>query len=59
MSKLKTLLFALTLVLLTSASCQRKELQEPHDHNNLVINANFDSLALAQLLSHKSDYSNP
>lgn len=59
MSRLKTLLFALTLVLLTSASCQRKELLEPHDHNNLVIKANFDSLALAQLLSHKSDYSNP
>ena len=59
MSRLKTLLFALTLVLLASASCQRKELLEPHDHNNLVIKANFDSLALAQLLSHKSDYSNP
>ena len=37
MSRLKTLLFALTLVLLASASCQRKELLEPHDHNNLVI----------------------
>ena len=59
MSRLKTLLFALTLVLLVSASCQRKELLEPHDHNNLVIKASFDSLALAQLLSHKSDYSNP
>ena len=59
MSRLKTLLFALTLVLLSSASCQRKELLEPHDHNNLVIKANFDSLGLAQLLSHKSDYSNP
>ena len=59
MSRIKTLLFALTLVLLASASCQRKELLEPHDHNNLVIKANFDSLALAQLLSHKSDYSNP
>ena len=59
MSRLKTLLFALTLVLLSSASCQRKELLEPHDHNNLVIKASFDSLALSQLLSHKSDYSNP
>lgn len=59
MSRLKTLLFALTLVLLASASCQRKELLEPHDHNNLVIKANFDSLALSQLLSHKSDYTNP
>ena len=59
MSRLKTLLFALTLVLLASASCQRKELLDPHDHNNLVIKASFDSLALSQLLSHKSDYSNP
>lgn len=59
MSRIKTLLFALTLVLLASASCQRKELLEPHDHNNLVIKASFDSLGLAQLLSHKSDYSNP
>ena len=59
MSRLKTLLFALTLVLLSSASCQRKELLDPHDHNNLVIKASFDSLGLAQLLSHKSDYSNP
>lgn len=59
MSRLKTLLFALTLVLLASASCQRKELLEPHDHNNLVIKASFDSLALSQLLSHKSDYTNP
>ena len=59
MSRIKTLLFALTLVLLSSASCQRKELLDPHDHNNLVIKASFDSLALSQLLSHKSDYSNP
>ena len=59
MSRLKTLLFALTLVLLASASCQRKELLDPNDHNNLVIKASFDSLALSQLLSHKSDYSNP
>ena len=59
MSRLKTLLFALTLVLLASASCQRKELLEPHDHNNLVIKVSFDSLALSQLLSHKSDYTNP
>ena len=59
MSRLKTLLFALTLALLASASCQRKELLDPHDHNNLVIKASFDSLALSQLLSHKSDYSNP
>ena len=59
MSRIKTLLFALTLVLLSSASCQRKELLDPHDHNNLVIKASFDSLALSQLLSHKSDYTNP
>lgn len=59
MSRIKTLLFALTLVLLSSASCQRKDLMEPHDHNNLIIKADFDSLGLAQLLTYKSGYSNP
>ena len=50
----------LTLVLFASAGCQRKDLLEPHDHFNLIIKANFDSLALSQLLSHKSDgYTNP
>lgn len=60
MSRLKTLIILLALaVLSTAVSCQRKELLEPHDHNNLVIKASFDSLALTQLLSHKSDYTNP
>ena len=59
MSRIKTLLFAVTLVFLAGVSCQRKELLEPHDHNNLIIKASFDSLGLSQLLSHKSSYSNP
>ena len=54
------LTLVLTLVLFASAGCQRKELLEPHDHYNLIIKANFDSLALSQRLSHKSDgYTNP
>lgn len=59
MSRIKTQIIILALAVLAAVGCQRKELLEPHDHNNLVIKANFDSLALAQLLSHKSDYSNP
>lgn len=60
MSRLKTLIIILALAVLGAAvSCQRKELLEPHDHNNLLIKASFDSLALTQLLSHKSGYSNP
>ena len=59
MSRIKTLLICLVLMVLAGTSCQRKELLEPHDHNNLVIKAHFDSLGLAQLLSHKSSYSNP
>ena len=59
MSRLKTQIIILALAVLAAVGCQRKELLEPHDHNNLVIKANFDSLALSQLLSHKSDYSNP
>ncbi len=59
MSRLKTQIIILVLAVLAAVGCQRKELLDPHDHNNLVIKANFDSLALAQLLSHKSDYSNP
>ena len=59
MSRLKTQIIILALAVLAAVGCQRKELLEPHDHNNLVIKANFDSLALAQLLSHKSDYTNP
>lgn len=50
----------ITLILLLTAGCQRKPLLEPHDHNNLLIKARFDSLALAQLLSGKANgYSNP
>ena len=59
MSRIKTQIIILVLAVLAAVGCQRKELLEPHDHNNLVIKANFDSLALAQLLSHKSDYTNP
>lgn len=72
MSRIKTLMktlshvptlaaaLVLTLVLFASAGCQRKELLEPHDHYNLIIKANFDSLGLSQLLSHKSDgYTQP
>ena len=58
MSRIKTFLMCLSLIVLAGASCQRKELLEPHDHNNIVIRASFDSLALSQLLSNKSAYSN-
>lgn len=53
---------ALSIALLTLAfaGCQRKELLEPHDHFNLIIKANIDSLGLSQLLSSKSDgYTKP
>lgn len=59
MSRIKTLLFGLVLAVLCSVGCQRKELLEPHDHNNLIIRASFDSLGLSQLLTYKSSYSNP
>ena len=62
MSKFTTLLLSalLAAVLFLSSGCQRKELLDPHDHYNLIIKANFDSLALSQLLSHKSDgYTQP
>ena len=61
MSRIKTLMaLGLTLVLLVTAGCQRKDLMDPHDHYNLIIKAHFDSLALSQLLSHKSDgYTKP
>ena len=50
----------LTITLLTTTGCQRKDLLEPHNHYNLLIKANFDSLALSQLISNKSDgYSTP
>ena len=61
MSRIKTLMaLSIALLVLAVAGCQRKELLEPHDHHNLYIKAKFDSLALTQLLSHKSDgYTNP
>lgn len=60
MNRLRTLLLSLALVVLACVGCQRKDLLDPHDHSNLIIKANFDSLALSQLLSHKSDgYTNP
>ena len=50
----------IVFLLIFSASCQRKDLLDPHDHYNLIINAKFDSLALSQLISEKSDgYSKP
>lgn len=50
----------ITLILLLTAGCQRKPLLEPHDHNNLIIKAHFDSLGLAQLLSSKNNgYTTP
>jgi hypothetical protein len=61
MSRIKTLMaLSIALLVLAVAGCQRKELLDPHDHHNLYIKAHFDSLALTQLLSHKSDgYTNP
>lgn len=56
----KTLGLVLTLGLFALAGCQRKDLLEPHDHYNLIVKANFDSLALSQLMSNKSDgYTKP
>ena len=58
MNRFITLL--MVLVLLASGACQRKELLDPHDHFNLIINASFDEHALNQLISNKSDgYSKP
>ena len=57
MSKIIRIL--LLMVLLVSASCQRKTLLEPHEHKNLIIKTHFDSLGRAQLLSNKSDYATP
>ena len=62
MNKFTTLLLSalLAAALFLSSGCQRKDLLDPHDHYNLIIKANFDSLALTQLLSHKSDgYTQP
>ena len=58
MNRFITLL--MVLVLLAAGACQRKELLDPHDHYNLIINASFDEHALDQLISNKSDgYSKP
>ena len=61
MKRIITLLTTLlTITLLATTSCQRKDLLEPHNHYNLVIKANFDSLALSQLLSNKDgNYTTP
>ena len=60
MNRLTTLILTLLLVLGATVGCQRKELLEPHNHYNLIINAKFDDHALSQLLSHKSEgYSKP
>ena len=55
MNRIAALLMAVALFV--SAACQRKILLDPHDHNNLIINAHFDSLAQSQLKSLKSTYS--
>lgn len=58
MNKMAALFMA--AVLLITAACQRKDLLDPHNHYNLLINASFDQHALDQLISNKSDgYSKP
>ena len=60
MNRITNIVFAILLALTAMVGCQRKDLLEPHDHHNLYIKAKFDSLALSQLLSHKSDgYTKP
>ena len=60
MNRITNIVFAILLALTAMVGCQRKDLLEPHDHHNLYIKAHFDSLALSQLLSHKSDgYTKP
>ena len=50
----------MAVALFITAACQRKELLDPHNHYNLIINASFDEHALNQLISNKSDgYSKP
>lgn len=49
MTKFIRLLLVVTLLI--AASCQRKELIEPHDHYNLRIKAVFDSTSLSQLIT--------
>ena len=55
MNRLMALL--ITFTLFASVSCQRKDLLDPHDHYNLIINASFDEHAAEQLRSLKSTYS--
>lgn len=58
MNRLSALFMAVALFI--TAACQRKELLDPHNHYNLIINASFDEHALNQLISNKSDgYSKP
>lgn len=58
MNRLAALLMAAALFF--TAACQRKDLLDPHNHYNLIINASFDEHAMSQLLSNKSDgYSKP
>ena len=54
MNRLTAILMAVALFV--SAACQRKDLMEPHDHYNLIINAHFDEEAQSQLQSLKSGY---
>ena len=58
MNKMAALFMAAALLI--TAACQRKDLLDPHNHYNLIINASFDQHALDQLISNKSDgYSKP
>ena len=54
MNRITAILMAVALFV--SAACQRKDLMEPHDHYNLIINAHFDEEAQSQLQSLKSGY---
>ena len=40
MNRITAILMAVALFV--SAACQRKDLMDPHDHYNLIINAHFD-----------------
>lgn len=58
MNRLSALFMAVALFI--TAACQRKELLDPHNHYNLIINACFDEHALNQLISNKSEgYTKP
>lgn len=52
----RILVSILAVVLFFSVGCQRKDLLDPHDHSNIWINAQFDSIAQEQLLSNRSRY---